>query len=343
MTIILHDMQRILGIGIEGSLPAEPGDGEWKLALTGLFGEPMSELRRKGYFTSGCINVGEVMQMCHRSQALEMQCITYYMAIVGSTLLADKTRTGMRPHPILTVNADQDEIAWGAVTLAYLYRQLGMASKAGCKTIFGCLTLLQTWIFEYFPAFRPHPRQVDVPNKTKVEMWSTPKPGRELSRLRDCRSILDSMKETQVEWIPYITSPRVLLNEHPRTAYIEGITCFDIIEVYLPERTVRQLGFEQAIPPAPMRPIHALRPAQGTYSMTFASPPIYKETWSRFPNCARVGDQFANEFPSRIAPLLRMPVVVDMSPRERQAADLYIDEVRELFADWQASKGQDPS
>ena len=53
--------------------------------------------------------------------------------------------------------------------------------------------------------------------------------------------------------------------------------------------------------------------------------------------------QFANEFPSRIAPLLRMPVVVDMSPRERQAADLYIDEVRELFADWQASKGQDPS
>ena len=68
------------------------------------------------------------------------------MAIVGSTLLVDKTRTGMRPHPILTVNADQDEIAWGAVTLAYLYRQLGMASRAGCKTIAGCLTLLIfTW------------------------------------------------------------------------------------------------------------------------------------------------------------------------------------------------------
>ena len=64
------------------------------------------------------------------------------MAIVGSTLLVGKTRVGMRPHPILTVNADQDEIAWGTVTLAYLFRQLGMASRARSKTITGCLTLL---------------------------------------------------------------------------------------------------------------------------------------------------------------------------------------------------------
>ena len=76
----------------------------------------------------------------------------------------------MRPDPILTVNIDQDEIAWGAVTLAYMYQQLGMASRVGCKTIAGCLTLLQTWIYEYFPSFRPHPRQADVPNKTKAEM-----------------------------------------------------------------------------------------------------------------------------------------------------------------------------
>ena len=124
----------------------------------------MSELRRKGAFTSGCVNVAELMQLCHRSQAMDTQSTAYYMAIVGSTLLADMTRTDMRPHPILAVNIDQDEIAWGAVALAYLYRQLGMASRAGCKTIAGCLTLLQTWIYEYFSAFRPHPRRADVPN-----------------------------------------------------------------------------------------------------------------------------------------------------------------------------------
>ena len=61
MTIMLHDVQRILGIGIEGSLPVEPAEGEWKGVIAGLFGETMSELRRKGIFTSGGINVAEVM------------------------------------------------------------------------------------------------------------------------------------------------------------------------------------------------------------------------------------------------------------------------------------------
>ena len=91
-----------------------------------------------------------VLQLCHRSQSLKTQTTAYYMAIVGFTLLVDKTRVGMRPHPVLDVIADQDEIAWGPVTLANMYRQLGMAIRAGCKTIAGCLTLLQTSIYEYF-------------------------------------------------------------------------------------------------------------------------------------------------------------------------------------------------
>ena len=101
----------------------------------------------------------------------------------------------MRPHLILTVNADQDEIAWGAVTLVYLYRQLSMASRAGY------LTMLQTWIYEYFLAFRPHPCRADVPNKTRAEMWSSQKLVRDLSRLRQCKNILDSTIETQVSYI----------------------------------------------------------------------------------------------------------------------------------------------
>ena len=74
----------------------------------------------------------------------------------------------------------------------------------------------------------------------------------------------------QVEWTPYISAPRALLNEHPRTPFIGGITCFDIVEVYLPERTVRQVGFVQAIPPPappPIRPTKAVRSAHDTYSV----------------------------------------------------------------------------
>ena len=49
MTIMLHDVQRILGIGIEGSLPAEPFEGEWQDDITNLFGGPCPSCEGKGY------------------------------------------------------------------------------------------------------------------------------------------------------------------------------------------------------------------------------------------------------------------------------------------------------
>ena len=51
--------------------------------------------------------------------------------------------------------------------------------------------------------------------------------------------------------------------------------------------------------------------------------------------------QFVNEFSSRIAPLLRMSTIVDMTPWERHIADVYVEEVRELFVEWQAFRGLD--
>ena len=61
MTIMLHDVQRILGIAIEGSLPDEPSEVEWEVGITNLFGEPMYELRRRGAFICGCVKVAELM------------------------------------------------------------------------------------------------------------------------------------------------------------------------------------------------------------------------------------------------------------------------------------------
>ena len=52
--------------------------------------------------------------------------------------------------------------------------------------------------------------------------------------------------------------------------------------------------------------------------------------------------QFVAEFPSRLAPLLRIPSLVQMTPRERHAADMYMDELRELFEEWQAFRGHNP-
>ncbi|CAI0435387.1 unnamed protein product, partial [Linum tenue] len=51
----------------------------------------------------------------------------------------------------------------GAGALAYLYRQLGIASQAEAKGVTCCLTLLQCWIYNHFPTLRPsrlEPRQI---------------------------------------------------------------------------------------------------------------------------------------------------------------------------------------
>ena len=53
--------------------------------------------------------------------------------------------------------------------------------------------------------------------------------------------------------------------------------------------------------------------------------------------------QFANELPSRLAPLIRMPAIADMTPREGQTTDVYMEEVRNLFAEWQAFTEHNPS
>ena len=47
--------------------------------------------------------------------------------------------------------------AWGAVALAYLYNQLGVASRSSVRYISGYMMLLQAWIYEHFPALSPHP------------------------------------------------------------------------------------------------------------------------------------------------------------------------------------------
>ncbi|CAI0459692.1 unnamed protein product [Linum tenue] len=46
------------------------------------------------------------------------------------------------------------EYVWGAGALAYLYSQLGIASREEAKGLAGSLTLLQCWIYDHFPTLR---------------------------------------------------------------------------------------------------------------------------------------------------------------------------------------------
>ena len=48
--------------------------------------------------------------------------------------------------------------------------------------------------------------------------------------------------------------------------------------------------------------------------------------------------QFLAEWPARLAPLLSMGPVEQWQPRDRHTAEGYLDELRDLFAEWQAFK-----
>ncbi|KAL2898516.1 Protein MAIN-LIKE 2, partial [Bienertia sinuspersici] len=81
----------------------------------------------------------------------------YLVSLLGCTIFIDKkvdhVSTLLFPltHDLVSVQT----YSWASSALAYLYRELGKASRAGCKQLVCPLTLLEAWIDEYFPMFRP--------------------------------------------------------------------------------------------------------------------------------------------------------------------------------------------
>ncbi|XP_028065469.1 protein MAIN-LIKE 2-like [Camellia sinensis] len=79
----------------------------------------------------------------------------YLLFLLGCTLFSNKTCTRV-PIVYLSLLSDLTTIssyAWGAATLAYLYRQMGYASRSDMKQIVGYMTLLDGWIYEHFRGF----------------------------------------------------------------------------------------------------------------------------------------------------------------------------------------------
>ncbi|KAK9665895.1 hypothetical protein RND81_14G144000 [Saponaria officinalis] len=162
----------------------------------------------------------------------------YLMMLVGQTLFLDKSgdRVIARMLGLFEDLGAVSEYAWCAATLAYLYRQFGVATRAGARGVSGCLSLLQAWIYEYFLDFRPH-RVYYVKDKPLVE---------------------DGLRAEHVAWTPYGFRP----DRECRTTLYSGLIRFlDILEPYQPDRCLRQFGYCQKIPMHLLTPATDHRPA----------------------------------------------------------------------------------
>ncbi|CAI0402019.1 unnamed protein product [Linum tenue] len=100
--------------------------------------------------------VDEAMIRLHAREDGDAEARCYLMCLIGSTLFVDKSSDSVRGWLYSYFRDLQmvSKYALGVGALAWMYRQLGRSSRAGSKGFSGCLTLLQSWIYEYFPSLR---------------------------------------------------------------------------------------------------------------------------------------------------------------------------------------------
>ncbi|KAH7845744.1 hypothetical protein Vadar_005497 [Vaccinium darrowii] len=170
----------------------------------------------------------------------------YLLYVLGSTIFVDKTG-GKVSVCYLGLLADLDKVgsyAFGAAALAYLYRQLGHASRSGVRQMSGYITLLEAWILEHFPFLqqgRSDPHYME--EMPRARRWL---PRKEVNTETTIlyRQLLDDLLVDQVIFDPYKERRAVV----PEIALYTGpIRCMGIVEPYLPDRVLRQFGFVQTV------------------------------------------------------------------------------------------------
>ncbi|KAH7841568.1 hypothetical protein Vadar_031641 [Vaccinium darrowii] len=177
----------------------------------------------------------------------------YLLYVLGSTIFVDKTG-GKVSVCYLGLLADLDKVgsyAFGAAALAYLYRQLGHASRSGVRQMSGYITLLEAWMLEHFPFLqqgRSDPHYME--EMPRARRWL---PRKEVNTETTIlyRQLLDDLLVDQVIFDPYKERRAVV----PEIALYTGpIRCMGIVEPYLPDRVLRQFGFVQLVPGPPIGP-----------------------------------------------------------------------------------------
>ncbi|XP_047166760.1 protein MAINTENANCE OF MERISTEMS-like [Vigna umbellata] len=183
-------------------------------------------------------------------QQWEYAARAYLLHLVGCNIFADKTATSIRVSYLLLFRDVHicGRYAWGVAALVYMYDQLGDASLASTRQMAGYLTLLQSWIYEHFPTLGRR-RMVSsyMEDRPRAAKWESPRQG---STLLEVRVHLDALTYDLVIWYPY--------ESHRESRPFYGVCMFsgwirigETLCRHLPERVLRQFGFQQSIPRDP--------------------------------------------------------------------------------------------
>ncbi|KAK2378093.1 hypothetical protein QL285_078686 [Trifolium repens] len=173
----------------------------------------------------------------------------FLLHLVGCTILANKTHAFV-DIKYLELFRDLNNCgnwSWGSAALTILYKYLGDASIHYTKQIAGYITLLQAWIYEYFP---------NICDRIETDGYSGQlcracrwRPVQGTGEVQPYRRKLDDLTADDVIWTAF--------RDHRQYRGFEDISMFSgyirwgkIIVPYLPERVLRQFGVRQATYPS---------------------------------------------------------------------------------------------
>lgn len=203
MTITLDDVSALLGIPIVGKsiITASLNYEEAVTLVVDTLGVLESEARVELAQVRGNSVKIEWLRDRFEGQFNQYSARAYLLYVIGCTLFVDKT--GYRvPVVYLHFLRDLDKVdkhAWGAAALAYLYRQLGIASRSGASQMSGYMTLLESWIYEHFQFLAPNHNLECSPEHPRAHYW-VPRSfkGLPMQNLIVLREQLDMMTSNQV-------------------------------------------------------------------------------------------------------------------------------------------------
>ncbi|XP_010999288.1 PREDICTED: serine/threonine-protein phosphatase 7 long form homolog [Populus euphratica] len=259
MTVTLQDVALLLGLAIDG----KPVIGITHTSCASVCQRLLGKSPDSNYASGGMVKLSwlkEFFSHCSEDAPIEEveRCTrAYLLYLVGSTIFS--TTTGNKvPVMYLPLFANFEEaegFAWGAAALAFLYRALGNACVKSQSTICGCLTLLQCWSYFHLNVGRPKLNRDPIHDHFPfVLRWKGKQSGPTTNRdVVFYRKALDSLKPTDVEWLPYKIMDSTAIPKDIRNTLILGrsktmLICFDKAERHLADRCLRQYGMLQPIP-----------------------------------------------------------------------------------------------
>ncbi|KAL5162652.1 Protein MAIN-LIKE 1 [Glycine soja] len=232
LTITLDDVSSILHLPITGALHSfhALSTEEARFLLTELLKVSAEEAGAETTHTHGAyVRLGWVCDIYEtRCQARRwiVAARAYLLHLVGCTLFANKSATYVH---VVHLDAFRDlahsgGYTWGVAALVHMYDQLDEACRTTTRQLAGYLTLLQCWIYEYFPS---------------VHQCVTDDTYQETSP-RASRARCDGLTITDVSWLSYTEHRGGQLRWGPMVVTVR------------PERVVRQFCYIQSIPPPPV-------------------------------------------------------------------------------------------